>query len=231
MINPQFDQASEYSEGLARVRIADKWGFIDKTGKTVIAPQFKLSRPFSEGLAAISIEDKKWGYIDKTGNIVIIPQFENAGSFSEGLAWASYNYLAGYIDKSGNFVINPQFHEPGDFVDGMATTRVGIIDKTGTVIIDSNKAIKENGFTEENGVDNVFIGGTFHEELAVIATKKCINGSCPSKFGYIDKAAKLVISPQFDEAGDFRGGLAMVKIADRTGYINKRGEYVWKPSR
>ncbi|HDS29982.1 MAG TPA: WG repeat-containing protein, partial [Firmicutes bacterium] len=40
VINPQFDFAFDFSEGLAPVKIAEKWGFIDKTGQFVINPQF-----------------------------------------------------------------------------------------------------------------------------------------------------------------------------------------------
>ncbi len=43
-INPQFDAALRYADGLAAVRIGNdntgKWGYIDKQGKMVINPQF-----------------------------------------------------------------------------------------------------------------------------------------------------------------------------------------------
>jgi hypothetical protein len=53
VIQPQFDEAEAFSEGLARVKIADKWGYIDKTGKLVISPQFDEAEAFSEGVALI----------------------------------------------------------------------------------------------------------------------------------------------------------------------------------
>ena len=40
MIESQFDWAGSFSEGLARVEIDYKWGFIDITGKFVIEPKF-----------------------------------------------------------------------------------------------------------------------------------------------------------------------------------------------
>ncbi|HDS30236.1 MAG TPA: WG repeat-containing protein, partial [Firmicutes bacterium] len=58
-INPQFDRAESFSEGLARVRLGDwktgKWGFIDKTGQFVISPQFDEASSFYEGLASVEI--------------------------------------------------------------------------------------------------------------------------------------------------------------------------------
>ncbi len=55
VIKPQFDWASNFSEGLASVRIDDKWGSIDKSGEIVIRPQFDSALEFSEGLASVSI--------------------------------------------------------------------------------------------------------------------------------------------------------------------------------
>ncbi len=53
VIPPQFDQADSFSEGLARVKIGNKWGYIDKKGKLVIQPQFDEAASFSEGLALV----------------------------------------------------------------------------------------------------------------------------------------------------------------------------------
>jgi len=53
VIPPQFEQADSFSEGLARVKIGDKWGYIDNKGKYVIQPQLDEAQPFSEGLALV----------------------------------------------------------------------------------------------------------------------------------------------------------------------------------
>ncbi|WP_222708662.1 WG repeat-containing protein [Paenibacillus sp. N3.4] len=47
-IEPQYDNADSFSEGLAWVSKDLKYGFIDKTGKEVIAPQYDNAAPFSE---------------------------------------------------------------------------------------------------------------------------------------------------------------------------------------
>ncbi len=53
VIQPQFDAADSFSEGLAQVKIGNKWGYIDKTGKLVIPPQFDEANAFSAGLALV----------------------------------------------------------------------------------------------------------------------------------------------------------------------------------
>ena len=53
VIEPQFDDAEDFSEGLAQVGKDGKWGFIDKSGKVVIEPQYDYVGDFSEGLAKV----------------------------------------------------------------------------------------------------------------------------------------------------------------------------------
>jgi hypothetical protein len=53
---------------LADVRVEDKLGFIDKTGKMVIPPQYGSATAFSEWLAPVKL-DGKWGFIDKSGKM------------------------------------------------------------------------------------------------------------------------------------------------------------------
>lgn len=83
-------QLGPFSEGLAPVLSYNKLGFIDKTGKVVIAPLFRETNGFSEGLAAVKIIGNDgqyvWGYIDRTGGFVIPPQFREAQPFAGGLA-------------------------------------------------------------------------------------------------------------------------------------------------
>ncbi len=47
VIPPQFEQADSFSGGLARVKVDQKWGYIDKNGKLAIAPQFDEADSFS----------------------------------------------------------------------------------------------------------------------------------------------------------------------------------------
>ena len=118
VINPQFDMALNFSEGLACVGVDEKTrkhGFIDKQGRMVINPQFDWADSFSEGLAQVGfgndLKASKWGFIDKQGRMVINPQFDMALGFSEGLAkvgfgdWMAWKF--GYIDKQGRMVWDP----------------------------------------------------------------------------------------------------------------------------
>jgi hypothetical protein len=64
---------------LFRIRLDERYGYIDTTGRTIIAPRFEESGLFTGGLAP-ELEGK-WGFIDATGTFVIAPQFEQAEGF------------------------------------------------------------------------------------------------------------------------------------------------------
>src|SRR5215213_1611767 len=71
---PTNDYHFIFHDGLARFQTPSgqerKYGYMDKTGRVVIAPQFFDSGHFSEGLAWVSVlKGGKWlyGFIDKTG--------------------------------------------------------------------------------------------------------------------------------------------------------------------
>jgi hypothetical protein len=69
VVDPIYNEISDYSNGVARVRHpsvkeADGgWGFIDLWGKPVTPFKFLAAEKFSEGLASVQLPSGKWGYI------------------------------------------------------------------------------------------------------------------------------------------------------------------------
>ncbi|WP_170880351.1 WG repeat-containing protein [Paenibacillus odorifer] len=241
-IEPQYDYASDFHEGLAGVERDGKWGFIDKTGKEVIAPQYDYARSFNEGLADVR-KDGKYGFIDKTGKEVIVPKYDNVHSFSEGLATVIKGGKYGFIDKTGREVIASQYYEADNFSEGLARIETedgkhGFIDKTGKEVIapkydDADsfseglaRVVKteygEEGFIDKTGKEVIApkyeIVNSFSEGLAMVRK----NG----KFGFIDKTGKEVIAPKYDSAYSFSEGLARVGTLDgKTGFIDPAKDY------
>lgn len=153
VIQPRFDNAYSFSEGLAAVKTNGKWGFIDKRGNFAIQPRFEDAawRKFSEGLAPVKTNGK-WGFIDKQGNFAIQPRFEDAHSFFEGLALVKTNGKYGFIDKRGNFAIQPRFEDAYSFHKGLVQVKIndkwGFIDKRGNWVFEP---IYESIVTFDNG--------------------------------------------------------------------------------
>jgi serine/threonine protein kinase len=212
-IAPQFDYSRDFSEGLAAVVQDGKLGYIDTTGKFVIAPQFEFdlisilrdgAYQFSEGMARIAIAHE-WGYIDKDGDFLIQPQYEGAENFSKGLARVELDQRYGYIDNTGIFVVKPIYDSAAPyFSESLANVEIerkhGYINTAGTLVIDP----------QFDSADH------FSEGLARI--------TMDHKYGFIDKTGAIVIPAEFDVAHTFQQGLARVRIDERYGYIKPNGE-------
>ena len=94
IIQPIYDDADKFSEGLAAIRGKDsngrkRWGFIDKTGKIVIPFRFeKQPQPFSNGLSVINegqLHENTYGAIDKTGKFIFSQNHAPFSKFNDGV--------------------------------------------------------------------------------------------------------------------------------------------------
>ncbi|NOX93203.1 MAG: WG repeat-containing protein [Gammaproteobacteria bacterium] len=139
-VDPRDFPKASFHQGLAAVRLGEKYGYIDRSGRVVIAPRFQFAQIFSEGLARV-VDNDRSGYIDQTGRVVITPQFHKAYKFSDGLArvcapprdpsflfrllrligWDDHNaYPCGYIDRTGKQVIDYLYLPSHGFENGYA---------------------------------------------------------------------------------------------------------------
>jgi hypothetical protein len=82
-IPKQFEVAMRFSDGLAAVRIDGRFGYIDATGRVVIAPRYEAAGPFSGDYAEVWINGRS-GAIDRTGQIVVPAQFDRLVPFASG---------------------------------------------------------------------------------------------------------------------------------------------------
>ena len=100
VISPDFNFASQFSEGLAGVCMNGKWGYINPEGEVAIPCRFDDATYFSEKLAG-ACKDGKWGFIDRSGDMVIPFQYEEIRSFIGGLAPVKEDGEWSFIDSCG----------------------------------------------------------------------------------------------------------------------------------
>lgn len=203
----KYEDAFNFSEGLAAAKLNGKWGFIDASDKVVIPFIYERTWSFSEGLVAVK-RNGKWGYIDKSGNTVISHVYEYASDFVGGLACIEKGDKCGFIDKTGKIVISPIYDDAADeFSEGLAYVekdeKCGFIDRTGKVVI----KIEYDDVAEE-----------FSEGLAYVEKNE--------KYGFVDKTGKVVIKIIYDDVEDFKNGLACVEKNGKSGFINRNGDVV-----
>ena len=140
IVEDNYREVGDFSEGLAAVRELFYWGFIDHTGKEVIPCQYGGAKEFSEGLAAV-YSDEKWGFIDQAGNVVVSFQYDDVQNFSEGLAVVSSGGKYGFIDQTGREVVHCKYGSAESFSNGRALVYnsaeayYGYVDQAGNEII------------------------------------------------------------------------------------------------
>ena len=98
VVPPKYDWVRKFSEGLAAVKIGEKWGYINKEGDEVIPPVYDEAFEFSEELTSVKV-DGKFGFINKEGKVVIPPLYQSVTLFSDGVSRVE-NPEMGFIDRN-----------------------------------------------------------------------------------------------------------------------------------
>lgn len=248
----------DFAEGLAGLQVGQKYGYIDKTGATVILVQFDAVGPFALGLAPVEIGGK-WGYIDPGGSLVIPLQFDGADGFSAlGLAATNVGGKWGFIDRSGTFVIPPQFDDVDDAHGGTLLQtqsasapallavemngQWGYSDATGHLVI-APRFDNAHHFTSD-GVAAVVVQGKWgfidptgaivvpirYDDALANTSEGLAAVKSGSSWGYVTvTSGAQIIMPRFDDVDLFIGGLAPVEVNGEWGYVNRTGMFVIPP--
>lgn len=219
-IEPSFQKAGEFSNGLAAARTDSLYGYIDPAGEWVIEPRFRDAKTFGDGLAPVLLPGgEEWGYVDRSGKLQISPRFPQAFSFSEGLAPVDTarrgsGTVFGYIDSSGDFVISPQYDGARHFSNGLAPVLTGgflsgqwgYIDREGEMVIEPSYAEAV----------------PFSEGLAAVQIEEDMD----DYWTYIDREGKRAVEERFKTALSFSGGLAFVETTYPSTWkaIDQKGE-------
>lgn len=250
LINPQFKEASVFSEDLALVITSEKearYGFINEDGKYVINPKYKEATVFNEGVAWVFTENKKLQAIDKKGKVKItLEDALEVKNFKDGLAAFKIKnkdglYRWGFINKEGEVVIKPQYRSVSNFNDDLCAVenhekKWGFINKEGEVVInyqfDDAKDF-ENGkcvvqLSEKKGLindDGKFIINPQFSEMKIDGDLCLIIKG--GKWGWTNSEGKIIIEPQFDHADPFKtNNITSVRLNDKYGYIDRNGKII-----
>lgn len=242
---PIWIQRSKTAEPLYKFSKGDKTGYIDASGRIVIAPEFKFlgggsGGEFHDGLVEVGVSDGV--YADRTGRIVLNKGLHRGWDFSDGLAVAMRRgeELWGYIDTNGEFAIPPQFatYPHGyvhSFSEGLAKIEVkrrfGYIDKTGRFAILPQLL---DGGSFSGGMTRVVIEGpcAYNPEGGCGFANPVFPGAedlprydpfgvtrnkyPPCKFTYADRTGRI-LAQRYDSARDFSEGLAPVRVGGAWG--------------
>jgi hypothetical protein len=241
-IDSLFDEGTNFYEGLASVKMKNRWGVIDLKGNFIIEPKMWNWCRFHDGFASLATRNGKWGVIDRDGEFVIQPRYDYVGAFKDELALFRIGEMEkaryGFLDKHGREVIAPIFHDASQFSEGLAAAKVGnlwgYLAASGVFQITPrfDGSGKSKRFPDmragrfSGGLAPVWVGQDNYRFIDTVgafafdgtfddANTFCENRAVVRKhnhYGFIDTSGKLVIEYEFTSAKDFSEGLARVKI-------------------
>ncbi len=239
-----------FSEGLAAIYLDGKWGYIDRSGQTVIPIKYEQVSPFSGGLAVVQLHGRT-GCIDRTGKEIVPCQYNDVRNFAdeavvaENISETSYRtYLheLTFFDKTGKRISERKyFYETEttygkrstlDFSDGPVPMYANIngekewsyIDGTGKEVICLND--RESWPTNYS----VYEAYRFSEGIAIVRLRRQTG---PEWYQYknvlIDKTGQVIVALEkyYEIIRDFHDGMAAVKSGDyKWGFIDTTGTEV-----
>lgn len=227
----------------ARCRSNDgAYGYMDGTGKRVIAPTFDSGDDFIDG-AAIVGKGNQYGLIDTMGNFLIEPAYDFLFSLGDGLYKAKdAQGRAGVLNRNGEVIVASEyddvFHLQKNYLMVEKDYLNGCFDLNGKMIypaqsllqllfIDGRSIVtsdRQSGMIDTTGsfviplqYDSV---GYFYRGFTAIRK----NGV----YGAVDSTGKVVVEPKYTRLQPFVNGYAVFRQQGKFGYVNAKGEEIVK---
>lgn len=198
VIQPQYNSARSFSEGLAAVRIEKSydnklWGFINNRNELFIAAKYDDALDFENGLAPVKI-GWKWGLINKQGQIVL-PFVVECDLKMDKITKTGYTIIHGhywgckeYAVVKGQQIIIPLHRY----------TNISVFDENESLFYVEN--IDQYGVVDGTGREVIPCKYKKIEKWNALGLAKVKNDN---GYGLINKQGKEIIPCQYYNIGDF----------------------------
>ncbi|MGB3077467.1 MAG: WG repeat-containing protein [Saprospiraceae bacterium] len=244
MVAEDWSAEDDFSEGRARVKVGDAFGFIDSTGKIVIQPVYTRGWNFRNGVCVVEYHEKL-GLIDLKGSYILNPEFDFikiAGQQNIILCHKSDEAIA--YDTEGKELANL----PGCKMVDSDGHLISVRDKAGMYFFNLSKQTSIKPISYINIIylgDYLWAGktkegywllddqGHIVSSIAYNQINKFSDGlaafSKGDFWGYIDGKGTERISDVFGLAWDYKEGYARVAFKDGIGFIDTQQKLAFYP--
>lgn len=221
LVEPKFEELDALSDGLARVKIDGKFGFIDKSGRFAIEPVFDKAWWFIPAFGHTSASrDGAFGVIDKSGAWVFRRDYQQVhfaikrGKDNSETVFGWHFKKAdkwGFLDLDGHVVLDAAFDET-------------ISDYDGRLAGYKNKVLfyyRKDGspLQPPNGqLIDAAMGGVPPFTLKI-----------GDKFGFVDSDGRALTPVHFDATAWVAAGIKNVKLDGKWGRIGRDGAWLIEP--
>lgn len=207
----KYDQLYYLIEGFRKVKLNNKYGYVNEAREEITAIEYDEAWDFHEGMAAVK-KGEKMGYINNTGKLVIALKYLAGDVFINGTARVAINENGtnkyGYVNKTGKEVIPVIYGYPRRSGDKYIILKK---ENTSGMLDWSQKTVLPFIYEEIND---------FAEGRALI--KK------DGIYGFVDERNNVVGEMKYAEARSFKEGRAAVKIMEDSlslwGFVDLQGK-------
>jgi len=201
VIEPMYDEVSDFYEGLSIVHKNDSVFYINKENKNTLNRIFTDALPFTNGLAPVKFNNK-WHLINRLGETKT-DAFEEINELSENVYVVKKDNLYGAIDPYGQALYPIKYEKLGNVKNGCAYYQLegayGFITKTGYV----------------HKPEFEWISDFSNKGLAVYKWQ--------NKFGLIENNGSALTHANFDQIIKANDSLYLVVLNNQYGYYSANG--------
>lgn len=203
----EYEDAGNFSEGLAPVKKDGKWGYISKSGEVKIPFEFDEASDFSEEYAVVS-QNRKAGFIDKNGVSPTGFVFDSGEPFRYGVAVVKNGDENHVINKKWETIyVSKSSISPFPVGENVLSLRAFVLPP----LVNNDKVI-----LRESDADRVY--PEFKNSLLVFEKNR--------EFGAIDTDGNIVAPAKFDWVSILKNEYLLVRKGSKKGLMNKSGEYI-----
>ncbi|MBD8082340.1 WG repeat-containing protein [Chryseobacterium caseinilyticum] len=194
----------------------NKYGIIDKNGKTVLPHEFsEVNSTYGGNENSIVVKDGKYGMYDADKNEILAPVYDSISkNGGNGFVMTKMGSKYGFIDLLGKELAHPQFDSAKSFSDGVAVVfsenKFHILYPSGT-----KKTVSYKGSSDIQMVEN------FNSGLAIVIYM--------NKYGLMSKNGDFIVSPLYQFIGEPQFDVRLTAIADQFGLLDLSGNTILEP--
>lgn len=204
VINPDYDAATDFFEGLSVVSKNDSVFFINKENTNVFEKVYSDASVFKNGIAPVK-ENGKWYFINRQGQ-TISKTYDEINELSNAVYVVKLRSKYGALDQFGQVILEPKFDKLGDFKNGyayyMETGNYGFVSKSGTV----HKAEFE------------WISDFNNEQIAVVRQN--------NRYGLINTLGQRILDARYSQVIPADSGVFVVVLDGSYGFFSSAGCFI-----
>lgn len=228
------------------------FGYVNEQGEVVLAPSFESADVFVGGVGVVA-QNGKYGIIDQKGNWIVKPAYDEIGvNETDSVLTVRKGNLKGFLRLNGQVITPVKYYSVDGFNWSVArvfqfTSHPQAVNKKGKELIPATHYFEgqpHRGFmkvfdrkTEKAGIidsTGKFYLPCIYDEVSLepaetgkfIVMKSSVSdaGVEQKNYGVAGAGGKEIIPVRFREIRYLRNGLFAVKVENKWGVIDEKGE-------